>query len=355
MVAATGGYDLRWEGMEDYELLARLSDRTPFHVLTATAFVYQRRRESLSGQLPTRSERIGRLLGRDDRQFRAVVRVAGARIEVASDARRPLDVIAETLPLEPHAGCDLERGVELRSRSVPRRWTDLGLDSESLWHLGRFGITHRLDRTRRFAGVLIDPARRPTADLIYHAAFLHPLSRLLHETGATLVHAALVARGASGVLIMGESGCGKSTLSLALLRSGYTYFSDEHPVLALEADAVIGRGFANRIGVSGVSLGNFPELRTAATWSRARRKWYLAPEAVWPASIGQTCSVDTVLFPALPGTRLRTRRLGPLEFLGRLQQDEYYRVLARPRDVARLARETHLRLLCTEENSRCAA
>jgi hypothetical protein len=202
--------------------------------------------------------------------------------------------------------------------------------------------------------VLIDPTRRPTADLIYHAAFLHPLSRLLHETGATLVHAALLARGASGVLIMGESGCGKITLSLALLRSGYAYFSDEHPVLALEGDAVIGRGFANRIGVSGVSLGNFPELRTAATWSRARRKWYVAPEVVWPASIGQACCVDTVLFPAFPNTRLRTRRLGPLQFLGRLQQDEYYRALARPGDGARRARETHLRLFLRLVRSACA-
>jgi len=220
------------------------------------------------------------------------------------------------------------------------------LDSQALARLRRHGVTHRLDRTGRLATVVIDPTRRLSDEMIYHAGFLHPLSHALHEAGATLAHAALLARGTSGVLIMGESGCGKSTLSLALIRRGYAYFSDEHPILAVEGDVIIGRGFANRIGVSSVSLHNFPELCGVAAWSRARRKWYLAPEAVRPGCVGQACRVDAVLFPAFrAGARPRTRRLSPLTFLGRLQRDEYYGVLAKLGDGARRAREAHLRLL----------
>jgi GT2 family glycosyltransferase len=349
VLARAGGYDRRWEGIEDFDLLVRLAERTRFYFLDHVAFVYQRRPGSLTERLRSRSEAMGSLLSRSDRRARVVVGPSGSEAEITADRARPLSVIREGLGVEtspPSGKRAPELAVELRSSRRPRHWADLGLDSQALAQLRLRGVTHRVDRMNRLATVVLDPTRRLTDDIVYHAAFLHPFSHVLHEAGATLAHAALLARGGWGVLIMGESGSGKSTLSLALIRRGYAYFSDEHPVMALEGDTIIGRGFGNRIGVSARSLRHFPGLRAAAVWSERRRKWYLMSEAVRPDCVGRSCRIETVLFPRFrPTARLRVRRLRPLAFLRRLQQDEYYVMLAGLADGARAARDTHLRLL----------
>jgi glycosyl transferase family 2 len=348
VLASAGGYDRRWEGIEDFDLLTRLAETTRFYFLDRVAFVYQRRPGSLSAGLRLRSEAMGSLLAGHARRRPVSVSLAGSTVEVSADTARPLAVIRDHLAVEAVSGEDRlhEFAIEVRAGARPRHWADLGLDSQALAQLRLCGVTHRVDRAKRIATVVLDPTRRLADELVYHAAFLQPLSHVLHEAGATLAHAALLARGTSGVLIMGESGCGKSTLSLAFIRRGYAYFSDEHPMLALDGDAVIGRSFASRIGVSARSLGSFPDLRRAAVWSHRRHKWYLSPEAVRAGCVGRACRIDTVLFPRFrPTARLRIRRLRPLDFLRRLQQDEYYGLLARLADGARAARDAHLRLL----------
>jgi hypothetical protein len=348
LLARAGGYDPRWEGIEDFDLLARLAERSRFYFLDHVAFVYQRRPGSLTDRLRARSETMGPVLSRGDRPARVVVGPLGSEVAIAADRARVLAVIREGLPAGSHrdGGREPDLAIEVRTRGRPRHWADLGLDSQALAQLRMHGVTHRVDRAKRLATVVLDPTRRLPDEMVYHAAFLHPFSHLLHETGATLAHAALLARGLSGVLIMGESGSGKSTLSLAFIRRGYAYFSDEHPLLSLEGDTIVGHGFGNPIGVSARSLRSFPDLRGAARWSAHRRKWYLAPDAVRPASVGRACRIETVLFPRFrPAARFRAQRLRPLEFLRRLQRDEYYVGLARLADGARAARDAHLRLL----------
>src|SRR6185295_16950192 len=185
-----------------------------------------------------RSDARGAVLAPNAGRVRAELTVGDWRVEIVSDSVRARGVIADIATPVPAAD-DTVRGrlaLELRFARAPRRWVDLAFDARALTQLLRVGVTHRLHGGAPAATVAIDPARPVEDGTLYHAGLLRPISQLLHRWGATLVHAALLARDGSGVLIVGESGCGKSTLSLALMRQGYAYFSDEHPVLALEGD-----------------------------------------------------------------------------------------------------------------------
>jgi len=54
-VMAIGGYDPRWDAVEDLELLHRLWGRTRFYFLDRFEFVYQRRTAGVTGRLRTDS------------------------------------------------------------------------------------------------------------------------------------------------------------------------------------------------------------------------------------------------------------------------------------------------------------
>jgi hypothetical protein len=348
-VLAAGGYDARWDGIEDLDLFHRLWGRTRFHFLDRFELVYRRRAAGVTGRLRAQSREERRLLAPEHRRCRAVVRMPGWTVEITTDAERPLKVIRELMPSP--AGDAMARrparrvAVEIRSRPPTSAWADLGLDDHALVQLLHYGVSHRLVRARRLASAVID-RRRPLPDeALYHAAFLHPLSHALHASGATLVHACLVARGRAGVLIMGDSGCGKSTLAVAFLRHGWAYFSDEHPILALERGRVVGRSFANRIGLKPASLAQFPDLAGAARWHAGRKKWYVDPTGVAPACLGDVCRIAVVLFPRFDATaRFSARRLPQGELLGRLLGDEYYRGLVALGGGATAARRRHQRL-----------
>ena len=144
---------------------------------------------------------------------------------------------------------------------------------------------------------------------------------------------------------MGGSGCGKSTLAVACLRSGWTYFSDEHPILALERGRVVGRSFVNRIGLKPVSLAQFPDLAGARRWHAGRGKWYVDPTGIAPGCPGDVCRIDVVLFPRFDATgHFSARRLSQGGLLRRLLGDEYYRGLVALGGGAAAARRRHLRL-----------
>lgn len=57
------------------------------------------------------------------------------------------------------------------------------------------------------------------------------LPRLIAESGALVVHGALVSRGGDGICLIGESGRGKSTLSAALHDAGWGFHGDDALVL----------------------------------------------------------------------------------------------------------------------------
>jgi hypothetical protein len=270
-------------------------------------------------------------------------------VDVFADTVRPLKIIRALVPGAAGAGTRRRAGrhavVEIRSRPPAHAWADLGLDDHALVQLFYDGVSHRLNASPRVASAVIDRARSVGDEVLYHSAFLHPLSHALHTMDATLAHACLVAQGRAGVLIMGASGCGKSTLAVAFLQCGYAYFSDEHPILALERGRIVGRSFVNRIGLRPVSLARYPHLARAARWHAPRGKWYVDPGRVPPGRLGDVCGIDVVLFPRFaPGGRFRATRLSPADVLRRLLADEYYRGLIALGDGAAAARRSHQRL-----------
>ena len=94
------------------------------------------------------------------------------------------------------------------------------------------------------------------------------IDRALSDTEPLVVlHAAVVTKGDSCVVLAGPSGAGKTTLALALLEEGWSYLSDD----AAPFDPASGRVIP------------FPKplnLRDAATWEGLRERW--SPPS-WPA------------------------------------------------------------------------
>ncbi len=96
----------------------------------------------------------------------------------------------------------------------------------------------------------------------------HPLAtvslmELLERRGLFSLHAACLATGdGRGVLVSGTSGAGKSTLSLALVRAGMSFLSDDVVFLANGGDSGRVRvlGFADTVGVTPYAAACFEEL-----------------------------------------------------------------------------------------------
>jgi hypothetical protein len=99
----------------------------------------------------------------------------------------------------------------------------------------------------------------------------HPLAtislmELLERRGRYSLHAACLAHEGRGVLLAGPTGAGKSTLTLALVRAGMAFVSDDVVFLEHEprdragAGAVRVLGFADDVGVTEDAAARFDEL-----------------------------------------------------------------------------------------------
>ena len=93
----------------------------------------------------------------------------------------------------------------------------------------------------------------------------HPLLSLaLVETMKRLerypLHAAALSLNGKGVLVPGASGSGKSTLSVALVRAGFDFLSDDTVFLTTSSDGVWVWGFPDEIDVMETTVAMIPEL-----------------------------------------------------------------------------------------------
>ena len=127
-----------------------------------------------------------------------------------------------------------------------------------------------------------------------------------------LVHAGVVANQGQAIMLPGESGSGKSSLTLALLKRGYSYFSDELAVVnPLTAQVT---AFPKPFSLKAPRL--FPTLaRQKNLWfgpasfepepysnlpeeKRNRRVWYIHPEDVRAGSVAQaSLPIRYIIFP----------------------------------------------------------
>lgn len=92
-----------------------------------------------------------------------------------------------------------------------------------------------------------------------------PLARLLlewhNDQNIQMVHAALVARHGQGVLVAGKRGAGKSTFSLACVRAGFDYVSEDFVGLERRPDdSFVGHSLYNSVFLETIALARFGDL-----------------------------------------------------------------------------------------------
>jgi hypothetical protein len=146
-------------------------------------------------------------------------------------------------------------------------------------------------------GYLIKAQRMPASfiEYLFHLALIE----LLRGRGLYTIHATALEKNGRGILIPGNSGRGKTTSFISLLRSGYQYLSDDHPLFRDAGDHVELLPFPIKINVTEDTIAFFPELRNAPEGllqpGFPKRGFYA--EELYPTSIGACCRPALVLFP----------------------------------------------------------
>jgi len=142
------------------------------------------------------------------------------------------------------------------------------------------------------------------------ASFVHfALMELLKRRGLYTFHATALEKGGQGILIPGYSGRGKTTTFLSLLRSGYRYLSDDHPLFRAEGGRLELLPFPMKVNVTERTVEFFPELRDASARvlrSGAPKRCFHV-EDVYPGPLGVVCQPVLILFPHIidaPHSRL---------------------------------------------------
>ena len=132
-------------------------------------------------------------------------------------------------------------------------------------------------------------------EYLFHIALIE----LLRRRGLYTIHATALEKHGRGILIPGNSGRGKTTSFISLLRSGYRYLSDDHPLIRDAGTHVEVLPFPIKINVTDATVAFFPELREAPEtvlrpWT-PKRAFYA--EEMYSTSVGESCQPAIVLFP----------------------------------------------------------
>ncbi len=149
----------------------------------------------------------------------------------------------------------------------------------------------------RAVGYLVNPATL-TPNLIEYLVH-SALIELLRHRGLYTIHATALEMHGLGVLIPGNSGRGKTTSFVSLLRSGYRYLSDDHPLIRDVGTHVEVLPFPMMVKLTDTTAAFFPELRDAPDhmFRPGVGKRLFHAEDVFATSIGRRCRPALVLFP----------------------------------------------------------
>ena len=186
----------------------------------------------------------------------------------------------------------------------------LGESLRALWHCTIVQDEDRLVVDFHEQGALVIDGARGTA----RGYFIHPesmhydlresffhyaLAELLKRRRIYTLHATALEYQSRGVLIAGNSGRGRTTALLSLLRSGYRYLSDDHPLLRDHGTHVELLAFPMTIEVTERTIGFFHELREAVPGlvRQGVCKKHFHASDLYPESIGGSCAPAMMLFP----------------------------------------------------------
>jgi len=149
----------------------------------------------------------------------------------------------------------------------------------------------------RAEGYFIQPQGMPAnlIEYVFHLALIE----LLRYRRLYTIHATAVEKNGCGILIPGQSGRGKTTTCISLLRAGYRYLSDDHPLIREVGAHVELLPFPIKINVTEETIALFPELRNASdtVLHPGFPKRAFHAEELYPTSIGENCRAAVVLFP----------------------------------------------------------
>lgn len=151
----------------------------------------------------------------------------------------------------------------------------------------------------RAEGYLLKPERM--SDNLIEYLFHLTLVELLRHQRLYTIHATALEWQGRGVLIPGNSGRGKTTSFISLLRAGYRYLSDDHPLIRDAGGHIELLSFPIKINVTDETIAFFPELRNAPEQALQRQPGFhkrgFYAEEVYSAGIGTCCKPALVLFP----------------------------------------------------------
>jgi len=146
-------------------------------------------------------------------------------------------------------------------------------------------------------GYLINPEQLPSnlIEYLFHLALIE----LIRRHGLYTIHATALEYNGRAILIPGNSGRGKTTSFISLLRSGYRYLSDDHPLLHDAGTYVEVLPFPIKINVTDATVQFFPELREASeqVLHPGVPKRFFYAEDLYPTAVGERCQPALVLFP----------------------------------------------------------
>jgi hypothetical protein len=154
------------------------------------------------------------------------------------------------------------------------------------------------------AQVVVEAPEDRDTWVLSHPVLSLVIMEFLKRRGFFPVHAAGLALGARGLLLAGTSGAGKSTLSVALVRSGFAFLSDDTVFIERSASGWRARSFPDQIDLCADAPSLFPELQTVshqashAGWP----KFQLRAEHIYGASIPVDVAPSVLMFPSVCGT-----------------------------------------------------
>ena len=173
------------------------------------------------------------------------------------------------------------------------------------------------------AAVVPTPLLLP--DPAFHFLFTQPMSLALSKKSLFFLHAGCVAKPQGGILIVGGSHAGKTTLSLAAVRAGFQFLSDEQPLLAPHGAGVRLLAFPRQIRLDRAGADRFLELDPVKKIQRGTLRLLFSLEKIWPKRIIESCIPRALVFPRYrPNASLAIGRLRPDQAMRLLQEDPHF-------------------------------